>query len=267
MYWKVIFLQYFQKKCVENSINSVIVSSDECAERAVKIYQEQNPEAGYDEAFEKTRKLTNKLFDEEIKTFTDNLNPGKNIVLLDKVMHGKRFLSSIQKFFPTPNHRVRIFALHPLDYEHFNITDKVSIPFSASLILNLCYRTISRGEHLTVTGDDKKKIFLTLSFSLLYKNIRDLEKAKAGECNFAAFYPVSFHKFTEEKELPDEYVQALRTVMRKIKAFNEGEALCQDIVDLLRDEEAFSKLEGNLGYGDLGQWDQVISKIFDNFSD
>lgn len=264
---KTYFFDYFQKKCLENSINSIIVSSDECADRAIKIYQEKNPDASYDEAFQKTRKLTNKIFDEEILNFTKNLNPGKTMILLDKVMHGKRFLSSIQKNFPTPTHEVKIFALYPQDYEQFKISQRLSIPFSASLILNLCHRTISREDHLTVSGTEIDKIHLTLSFCLLYRNIQNMENAKRRDATFESFHEVSFHPFVEEEKLPEEYVEVLRNVMKKIKAFNDGKEDCQEIVDILKDEEKFSELEEFLGFGDAEQWDKVISKIFDTYED
>lgn len=258
---KTYFFDIFQKHCIENSINSVVISSDECSDRATQEYQEKNPDATFDEAFEATRKRTNHIFEAEIKKFTKNINPGRSVILLDKVMNGKRFLSNIQKFFPTPDHEVKIIALYPEDFEQFEINNRTFVPFSASLILNLCNRSIKREEHLTVTGEDKKKIHLMLSFCLLYKNIKSIPAVKASDTHFHAFYPVSFHKFQEEEKLPNEFIDTLRSVLGKVKAFQEGEDECQKLVDLFNDNEKFGELKELLGYGDSAQWAKVIREI------
>ena len=103
---------------------------------------------------------------------------GKNIIVLDKVMNGGKFLQGLNKTFK-PNCPSRLLAIIPKDSAPFQYSYHGVVPFSQSLIINVCDRIISRDSHQTVSGSDSKKLFLALSFVKLYNGMKSLEEKKA----------------------------------------------------------------------------------------
>ena len=93
-------------------------------------------------------------------------------------MNGGKFLQGINKTFK-PNCPTRLVAIIPKDSGLYQYSYHGVVPFSQSLIINVCDRIINRDTHQTVSGSDCKKLFLGLSFVKLYNGMKSLEEKKA----------------------------------------------------------------------------------------
>jgi len=133
-------------------------------------------------------------------------------------------------------------GLYPWVESYFNFTDGSSVPFSASLILNICHRIINRESHETVSGEDTKKLFLALSFVLLYKNVNYIEKVKANDCKYHSWHTLNFGvgvspyavKNGESIEIPNRWLVILERTLKGIVAFRDGEQNCNELAQMLR---------------------------------
>lgn len=104
---------------------------------------------------------------------------------------------------------------------------------------------VVREEHQTIIGADKNRIFLVLSFVLLYKNVRDIIAVKSKEFNFKNFIEIPFHGHSERVEegeetpddiIPESFKECLNQTLSKIrKPFQEGEDFCQNLAEMIRD--------------------------------
>ena len=189
---KTHYSEIFKKICEERGIAFSTVSSDESSRQAMDAFLKKKPDATEDDAFSSTKKQAVNIFNKGIKAVVNTLKDGPALLFLDKVMHGGRFLGGFKKSFPSETHEIRMVAVYPWSDFRFKIAPNTSVPFNASLILNVAHRMVSREAHDTVSGSATKKIFLALSFVLLYKNVRNIEKIKARDCDYHSFHTLNF---------------------------------------------------------------------------
>lgn len=65
------------------------------------------------------------------------------------------------------------------------------IPFDGRLILNVCYRMVTRKGHLTFLDQDlSHKLFTALSYIASYIGVDDIESEKQNDADYFAFFPI-----------------------------------------------------------------------------
>lgn len=238
---KTHFSEFFNKICTERGIQFYSVSSDESSRQAMDAYLKANPQHDEETAFTKSKKQGITIFNNNIKKVIKELESGPALLFLDKVMHGGRFLKGFKKSFPSSTHEIRMIAVYPWTDSRFIVNKGFNVPFSASLILNVCHRMLNRDAHETVSGSIKKKLFLALSFVMLYKNIRSIEKLKSKDCDYHSFHTLNFGvgvpPFTtsnhKSDEIPVRWLHILRQTLSGIVPFREGEENCQEMAEML----------------------------------
>ena len=192
------------------------------------------------QAFVNTRKKCSLIFQEQLKTCLSNLQPGLNMLLLDRTQCPEEFLSKFQSQY-CPNaismgFQIKMVALYPKTNKNFVVwhnkelgqasrkvkkgnaysmneqvedtcamvladrTEKNKdyqpevVPFDGRLILNVCYRIISRKGHLTFLDEDNDhKLFTALSYVASYIGVDNLEQAKKEDGDFFQFVPVQYN--------------------------------------------------------------------------
>ena len=206
--------------------------------------KEKSPNLPPEEIFQIARPDGIKIWEEKIKQACSNkLKSGYNLIILDKVMNSKKFLTSFFRKYPCKNFKKKLYAIFPEDTGYFTFGNKKTVPFSASLILNICHRIIFRNDHDTVVGPPENRLFLALSFILLYKNVKDILKAKVKDAKFDKCYRVSFHQEIEGAEIPEEFLDSLSQAMCGIKPFSFGEQKCKELAKMFLDKEKVDKLK------------------------
>lgn len=195
---KTYFLKFFESICKDENVFCQIVSSDDSSKIAIDKAMAKNKAMTREEAFESTKKESIKIFEDAIDKAVKHLKNGNNVIVLDKVMNGGRFLQNINKTFK-PCCATKLVALIPTHGE-FHYTNHGVVPFSQGLIINVLYRILNREDHQTVSGTDSKKAFLAISFIKLYHGLSSLTEKK-DEGHIDEFVEISFApEFTEERE-------------------------------------------------------------------
>ena len=258
---KTYFLKNFSEVCDAEKVCCQIISSDDCAKEAMDDEIKKNPLLTQTEAFEKTKKFHIKVFEEHIHKAVENMKPGNNIIVLDKVMNGGKFLKDINKTFK-PKCPTRLVALIPWSPHAFNYSESGLVPFSDLLLINICYRILKRTHHQTVEGPDAKKLKIALSFVKLYDDLIH-PSHKQGEEVVEKFYEIPFHEEKGEggKLLPTRLVEVLKRTLSELKAFQEDNSVCQELVDVLNDAEIKKLAEPLLYYGPDEQQIAVVKKL------
>lgn len=258
---KTFFLNHFLKSCEEKKVNCQIVSSDDCSKKIIDDLKAKDPSLSDDAAFEKSRKGAIKLFEDSIQKEVNSLKNGCNIIVLDKVMNGGRFLKNLDKTF-NPKCSTKLVALIPECPEPFNYSPHGVVPFSESLIINVIFRILNREEHQTVSGSDEKKLSLGLSFVKLYNNLKSLTEKK-DEGGIDQFFEISFHQESADtkKQIPEELSNLLKETLKKLKPFDDPSP-CKELAEFVR---AKKTLEGVLTWGNEAQQTEQIGQIISLF--
>ena len=262
---KTFFLKQFEALCAEEKIHCQIVSSDDCSKAVIDKLMAKNKNLTHDEAFDASRKETIKLFEDTIDGAVNKMEPGRNIIVLDKVMNGGKFLQNLNKTF-RPSCSTRLLALIPQEGK-FQYSYHGVVPFNQGLIINVLHRILSREEHQTVTGSDAKKAFLALSFVKLYNGNSSLtEKKEEGRID--DFVEISFAPpFTDDKEqtVPGDFTALLKKTLKDIKPFQGDPEVCAEIAAYVKREEFKTEFKEVLGFGDAEQQKTQIKAIFKKF--
>lgn len=245
---KSYFLKCFDQLCAERKINLRILSSDQCSKVVIDQLKAETPGLPSQEYFDKSRPGALKLWGDVIKEACEDLKPGYNMIVLDKVVNPKKFLHQFYKKNPCEGYKKKMIAVVPEDTGFFRISHRSTVPFSASMILNVCHRILFRDNHETIFGNPGHRIFLALSFILLYKNTKDILKAKQDEGPIDRFYRVSFHQEIEDVEIPDKYLDCLQKTLKGMKPFQKGEEGCDELAKLLMGEPKVNELEHLLNF-------------------
>ena len=260
------FCDYLKNHLKGQKMNLEVVSSDECAAQALEEYFKTAKNVSQKAAMKKTRNQRNDLFERYIEAFLTSVKPGRNLLVLDKVSHSQRFFKNLQKKFS--NISLKLIALYPKNHnERFKISSRKSLPFSLSLILNICARMLNRQNHATVPENASERLHLALSFFLMYKNVQNIPQAKQKDGEFWEFYGVPFHRFSPRDNIPGRFGDLLRKILGKLKMFDEGDkaglGLCEELAGVLGDGEL--EQSGCLGYAKEEDWEQLVHKIVDQF--
>lgn|SRR3990167_1289176 len=264
---KTYFLNLFKETCVAEGVNIAIVSSDDCSEKVIKAFKEKNPETKGEDILNKCRKDINKLFENTIAGHVGKMKPGRNIIVLDKVMNGGKFLQDINKTFlvkvPT-----KLVAIIPWTPSSFQYSFHGTVPFSESLILNVCHRIMVRDTHQTVEGSGSKKLWIALSFVKLYNGLKSLTE-KQAEGGIEKFVDISFHQETEHtiKEIPPKFTELVKKTLKELKSFQGDEQVCQELANYLEDPATQQSLKPALAFGDAAQQKAKVLEIIGFFKD
>lgn len=184
------------------------VSSDESQKETIDNFQFTNPSVSRNECVERCREATNKIFEGQIDAAIGKLKFGYNLVVLDKNSVPNDLLRRIKSSSKLPgSFKTDFVCILPESKGHFRFgSKKHSVPFSASLILNLCVRVMLRISHPTIkqTQPNSEKIFLVLSFVLRFKNIKHIQKEIQKK--LAGAVSVSYFKVPFCSEVRDEKI-------------------------------------------------------------
>ena len=262
---KTYFLNLFKETSEANAVNIGIVSSDDCSLEVITKYKARNPGVSTSEAMKKCRKDTIKLFESKISKLVDQLKPGKNIIVLDKVMNGGKFLQDINKTF-TVKCPTKLVAIIPWTPSAFQYSYHGMVPFSEPLILNVCHRILSRAEHQTVEGSASKKLWIGLSFVKLYNGLKSLTE-KQAEGGIEQFVDISFHQESEEtlKSIPPKFTELIKKTLKELRAFQGEETVCNELASYLQEPETQEALKPLLAFGDAAQQKTKILEIIKIF--
>lgn len=164
------------------------------------------------------------------------MSEGKHLIVLDKVMK-PCFIKSLKTKFPTNLHEVKLAAIYPDDNDKFFVSNRIFVPFSAALLINICSRILNRKNHPTMVGDSAQLVNIALSFPLLYKNLKDIKKAYSKHASFDLFLAVPFHKKIDEDKFPCELIDCLKTTMQSVVPFTDDAVHeCWNLVDYFEDK-------------------------------
>jgi len=258
---KTHFLKTFFEICAAEQVHCQIVSSDDSSKAAMDAEMEKDPTLTRKSSYDKTRKESTIIFEKSIQKAVEELKDGYNIIVLDKVINSTEFLKNINSQFnvtcPT-----RLVALIPWSPHAFNYSESGLVPFSDLLLINICYRILKRTHHQTVEGPDAKKLKIALSFVKLYDDLIH-PSHKQGEEVVEKFYEIPFHEEKGEggKMLPTRLVEVLKRTLSELKAFQEDNSVCQELVDVLNDAEIKKLAEPLLYYGPDEQQIAVVKKL------
>lgn len=264
---KTYFLKNFSEVCDAEKVCCQIISSDDCAKEAMDEEIKKNPSLTQTEAFEKTKKLHIKVFEEHNHKAVENMKPGNNIIVLDKVMNGGKFLKDINKTFK-PKCPTRLVALIPWSPHAFNYSHYGVVPMSEILVANVCQRILTRDTHQTVDGTDLKKLFLALSFVKLYNGLKSFEEKKE-EGNIEQFYSISFHQEKPEmlSLIPPKFLESLKKTLKELKPFQGEETVCNELLAIMKEPTFEKEIEPILSFGDAEQQKTQIKSIIESLKD
>ena len=263
------FIGRLMEESLKEGINCAVISTDVSQKKAFDQLKLNDPEITFEEARHGSRQLAQKLFNDMVQDAVNKMKPGRNIIVIEKANNGASFLKNLNKYFHPPC-RTKLVAIIPKDegcFEYFS-SSKV-VPFSQGLIANSLFRSIDRGDHLTMKGSNLKKIFVALSFVKSYDGLRSLREKKK-EVNNIEFFEVSFiPPFDEEKEklIPKEFTQLLKKSLRDMeKAFDGDIDICNGLADYVSREDFVKDFGDIIGLVSEVQFPQIkeFFKLFDH---
>ena len=119
----------------------------------------------------------------------------------------------------------------------------------------------------TIEMQNTKKIFLALSFPLLYKGTRDIEGAKMREGPFEEFFQVPFHQEVDDKNIPQEIKDCLDMTLSEVVPFRGDDLVCEELVKILRDEKIIDELKENgiLNFPKENEQEEILRNIVSRF--
>ena len=232
--------------------------------------KQKNQNLNFEKALDLSKNKTRTRFVSEVTEAAKHLDAPKNIIILDKVTNSPKDLEQFKKKFP--RFGTKFIAIVPKDSETFEIDEQTMVPFSATMILNLCYRALVRKNHTFQNTNDSsqsKKLLIILSFFKLYENISNVEKAKSREFDFDEFVKVPFHKPVEDEltKIDSELLEEMSQALEKIKIFRGDGRECDKLVSLLSDKKIVKELEdqGLLSFPDTEEQRKAVLEILDCF--
>lgn len=264
---KTYFLDSFKEECTKAGVNCSVVSSDDSSKTVMDRLMANDSKLTKNQAFEKGKKEAIKVFESSIADAVHDMKPGYNIIVLDKVMNGGKFLKGLDSTFK-PGCPSKLVALIPKSH-HFQYSYHGMVPFSQMLMVNVLHRILNRADHQTVEGSDGKKAFLALSFVKLYNGMKSVTE-KQSEGGIDEFVELSFSPDdTADKEatIPQEFTALLKKTLKGLKAFQSDPEECAEIAAYVKRPEFAGDMKEVLGFGDSGQQKTQITKIikmFDN---
>ena len=167
----------------ENKYNVKVVSSDKIRADLSQKMQKQNLTMTFKQCFDKTGKLTAKVFDKKIQNAIDSKKNDKiNIILVDKNFPQgiDRFLKLFCKDKLTQYFIVFIPKIkRPLEI------DNLRFPFSLNYFIQCFLRLKNRHDHEVLNGNDEQSKLVYISFLKLFQNF-DFHKNINSEQYFSS---------------------------------------------------------------------------------
>jgi len=241
-----------QQKIVNESlpISFHVVSSDECSKLLVEEYMSVPANQGKTEkeAFDAIKNKSRTLFMSRIAQYVESCIEGHHVVVLDKVLNSPLDLKKIQAESAMEDWVIQMLAIYPENNGNCFQFPGGSVPFSSSLLWNLFNRSLHRGEHLTLNGDDSHILFICMSFVLLYKNMRSIAGAKKRDADFTALIPIKFHHEIPKSAAPQDLIEAIQEALANVKPFNSGQEFCEGLAAILRDESRKDEMDEIMSY-------------------
>ena len=238
------FVDRLVGRCQElGDIAQNVISSDVEMAKLINPYMAENPEISANDAIKKFREQVNANLFAGIHSAAQNAKKGKNLIILDKAKSMKKLFSQLPELVQKEGFESRIVALYPQSSEFLKIDQNDFVPFSASLVINICDRVIKRQGHLTLNGENHYRVYIVLSFILLYKNIKSIPGHFSGDTDYYAFIGIPFDEEKPLEAIPAELVEKLRKCFLGIRPFQSYDLeVCDDFCRLLTDSEFNRKL-------------------------
>lgn len=203
------------------------VSSDLSQKAVVDKYESEHPKKSRDECIVECKSETNKIFENGIFEAISKVKPGFNIIFLDKNRLSNKLLFDLNKSKQIPHsYKTQFIAILPKSSNFYTFgPSKKTVPFSASLILNLCLRVVLREGHATIKEDESTahKVWLALSFVLLYKNIKSIQRECEKKLNgnlAPSFYQIPFCREIPEDKLEPSMLTLLSRTLSEMTPFD-----------------------------------------------
>ena len=274
---KTTLCNIFDDRCKELGITFSRLSRDPVAERNMKAYRLEHPEADLEDTFFAVRTKSRAEFKEEVFATIQSEHTGNSLVFLDQCTMDAPFFAELKRILNQQNEDsgTRLYAFHAEDLYKFQIKEGLSIPFSTQFIFNLCWRALTRGPHETMNYDDLKLIQITLSFMLVFKDTESYEASFQGDVDYHEMVKVDFYKektpdyLGEEavKKLEDfervvrEGLRSIRTPFETLKGKEGGWPELEAVVDFVKDEGNLEVLSGAISFGSKDNWIALVDRI------
>ena len=261
------FLGRLMEECKKADINCEIISSDVAQKKAADAVRARDPDMNFEEAKAESKQEAQEMFNQMAIQAVKNIKPGRNIIVIEKVSNGVGYLKNINKYNKVPFYvKTKLVAVIPKEEGCFEYhSESYVVPFSQGLIANSLYRSIERGDHVTMKGSNLKKIFIALSFVKSYDGLRSLKEKKKDVPNISNFLEISFiPPFSAEKEklIPKEFTHLLKKSLRNMeKAFNGDMDICTELADYV------SRPEFEAEFGDIiyqSRWTLTAGSSWDS---
>ena len=246
---KAEFIERLTAESKLAGINCKMVSNDEAQAKVIDKIQKEDPSISNQEARNMSKGESVQMFNSMVKKAIKNMKPGRNIIIIEKTTNHANYLSSLNKLY-RPNCRTMLVAFMPKEEGFFTYhTSKYVVPFSQGQLANSLYRTINRGEHLTMIGSNLKKVFIALSFVKLYDGLQRI-KEKEKEQVVDVFHEINFtvpFKPEMDQLVPKEFTMLLKKALRDLTPFSGDMDVCSALTEYLCREEFIKDFSDIIG--------------------
>lgn len=272
---KTTFTRMIREHCGKNRITMKCTSIDIVATPVIKKYKEEHPEVTDREKiwFDNCQEIT-ALFHQRILELVKSSAKGRNLLVIDEARIDANLLKKISTPGLIESHSVEVIALYPKNSEKFEFSSNRFIPFSSTLMLNLCHRSLNRDGHETMNYSDAKTLQIVLSFTLLYEGTQDFVTSFKKEARYSRMIEVPFlsdasqqlknpHVFEKFVDLLEKAYQSIKAPFEYLKESDPTDL--ENLAGFLRSEENIKELGGYLSYGDKREWLGIFDWVCKGF--
>lgn len=220
-----------------------MVSSDKCTKEAIDRFymKKRNKDLPLQKAIQASKGAAKAYYKEDITRAIKRLRRGKNLIILDKNDDSPFAINKLYNM-PPKRYGVRTIAVVPDDNSNFKFSGQRIVPYSASLILNVCDRVLNRKDHQTLNGSPESKLMVTLSFVLLNEGVKDITEKKREEVDLDGVVRVPFHRFSSIKSISKDIFDVLSETMDAIRPFKGNGEECEELAKMLTNTEVQAEL-------------------------
>jgi hypothetical protein len=290
---KSYFADYINVEAKKHNVVMSIVSIDQVSLPIIEAAKKAHPEKKMWELYAEKMSLINSSFEEEVRKTLDDVKDPLNLVIVDAVKINDKFFEEltirVNKDLDPAHHNDSVE--HDKKHHNLHIKHHLTViypkiaheqkipgyPFSAQLLMNLCYRALKREGHETLTSEnysDEEKIRVVLNLTNKYKNMSCIKTAfhRAGNVKFVE---VEFHLETPDGKgasSPKLIQQIYAQIEVCLTSLDEEEAGKKSREESMR---SFSELLGlinhfkqdealrkqHLGFGRANTWGHAIDTM------
>lgn len=259
---------FIREKSRQDIINVVDISKDSVARPLMDLFHKENPSVPFTDIYMTIYERIEKAFNSEILRAMNNLEQGRNILIIDDAWANSKVMSQISQPEVALGYKKRIICVYP-KVSHHNY--HLDLPFSLQFVLNILHRVLDRKGHETMIYDDIKKIQIVMSFVKLYSGITDIPEKFKCESGANEFCPVEFHQehSDTQTDIPESIKQVycqIALCFEKLGApfetpFVQGKQEVETLTKLLQALQVDDKeTEPFLNYGRKSEWEKWYSR-------